>query len=160
MPLALVDSEFAKEQLILLLREWYMHPNGQIPAYEWAFGDVNPPVHAWAAIRVFEIDGRRDHAFLARDVRQHLHARFAPTWIDAAELPKALFPSEAQVEKTLDDWLLHLSIEDIERHNALGDAYATAQFFIVMLAKARREGYWNARGLLRAQKNHHWQRKR
>src|SRR3989449_4540223 len=50
-PLALVDSEFAKEQLVLLLREWYMHPNGQLPAYEWAFGDVNPPVHAWAARR-------------------------------------------------------------------------------------------------------------
>ena len=49
-PLALVDSEFAKEQLLLLLREWYMHPNGQLPAYEWAFGDVNPPVHAWAAL--------------------------------------------------------------------------------------------------------------
>jgi len=49
-----------------MLREWYMHPNGQIPAYEWAFGDVNPPVHAWAALRVFEIDGRRDHEFLAR----------------------------------------------------------------------------------------------
>ena len=49
-PLALVDPEFAKEQLVLLLREWYMHPNGQLPAYEWAFGDVNPPVHAWAAL--------------------------------------------------------------------------------------------------------------
>src|SRR5438067_6374677 len=49
-----------------MLREWYMHPNGQIPAYEWSFGDVNPPVHAWAALRVFEIDGARDHAFLAR----------------------------------------------------------------------------------------------
>ena len=49
-PLALVDPEFAKEQLLLLLREWYMHPNGQLPAYEWAFGDVNPPVHAWAAL--------------------------------------------------------------------------------------------------------------
>ncbi len=48
-PLALVDPEFAKEQLVLLCREWYMHPNGQLPAYEWAFGDVNPPVHAWAA---------------------------------------------------------------------------------------------------------------
>jgi hypothetical protein len=48
-PLALVDAEFAKEQLLLMLREWYMHPNGQLPAYEWAFGDVNPPVHAWAA---------------------------------------------------------------------------------------------------------------
>jgi hypothetical protein len=57
--LALVDSEFAKEQLILMLREWYMHPNGQLPAYEWAFGDVNPPVHAWAAWRVYKIEKRR-----------------------------------------------------------------------------------------------------
>ncbi len=55
-PLALVDPDFAKEQLILLLREWYMHPNGQLPAYEWAFGDVNPPVHAWAAWRVYKIE--------------------------------------------------------------------------------------------------------
>jgi hypothetical protein len=66
LPLAHLDPELAKEQLILLCREWYMHPNGQLPAYEWAFGDVNPPVHAWAALRVFEIDGARDHAFLAR----------------------------------------------------------------------------------------------
>ncbi len=65
-PLAHVDPEFAKGQLILLLREWYTHPEGQLPAYEWAFGDVNPPVHAWAALRVFECDGSRDHAFLAR----------------------------------------------------------------------------------------------
>ena len=64
--IARVDPGFAKEQLLLLLREWYMHPNGQIPAYEWAFGDVNPPVHAWAALRVFEIDGGRDFDFLAR----------------------------------------------------------------------------------------------
>jgi len=55
-PLALIDVDFAKEQLLLLTREWYMHPNGQLPAYEWAFGDVNPPVHAWAAWRVFEMD--------------------------------------------------------------------------------------------------------
>lgn len=61
-----LDLTFAKQQLILLCREWYMHPNGQIPAYEWAFSDVNPPVHAWAARRVFEIDGGRDVAFLAR----------------------------------------------------------------------------------------------
>jgi Mannosylglycerate hydrolase MGH1-like glycoside hydrolase domain len=54
-----VDSEFAKLQLILLMREWYMHPNGQLPAYEWAFGDVNPPVHAWSAFRVFQIDRRQ-----------------------------------------------------------------------------------------------------
>jgi len=69
-PLALVDSEFAKDQLLLLLREWYMHPNGQIPAYEWAFGDVNPPVLAWAAWRVYKIERKRrghgDHKFLKR----------------------------------------------------------------------------------------------
>ena len=65
-PLAHVDPEFAKQQLVLLCREWYMHPNGQLPAYEWSFGDVNPPVHAWAALRVFEIDGARDVAFLER----------------------------------------------------------------------------------------------
>jgi Mannosylglycerate hydrolase MGH1-like glycoside hydrolase domain len=66
--LALVDAEFAKGQLNLFLREWYMHPNGQIPAYEWALGDVNPPVHAWAAWRVYKIDkkrtGRADRQFL------------------------------------------------------------------------------------------------
>jgi hypothetical protein len=69
-PLALVDPKFAKDQLILMLREWYMHPNGQIPAYEWAFGDVNPPVHAWAAWRVYKIEKRRtgvgDRTFLER----------------------------------------------------------------------------------------------
>lgn len=69
-PLALVDPDFAKEQLVLLLREWYMHPNGQLPAYEWAFGDVNPPVHAWAAWRVYKIEkkrtGRGDQVFLER----------------------------------------------------------------------------------------------
>ena len=57
--LALIDSEFAKQQLVLITREWYMHPNGQLPAYEWAFGDVNPPVHAWAAWRVFQIDRKK-----------------------------------------------------------------------------------------------------
>ncbi len=65
---ALVDPDFAKTQLALFLREWYMHPNGQIPAYEWAFQDVNPPVHAWACWRVFKIDGKLrgqpDYAFL------------------------------------------------------------------------------------------------
>jgi hypothetical protein len=61
-----VDAEFAKGQLLLLCREWYMHPNGQLPAYEWAFGDVNPPVQAWASLRVFEIDGSDDYEFLER----------------------------------------------------------------------------------------------
>ncbi len=79
--LALVDSDFAKEQLLLMLREWYMHPNGQLPAYEWALGDVNPPVHAWAALRVYQIEekrrGRGDRKFLAR-VFQKLLLNF--TW--------------------------------------------------------------------------------
>jgi hypothetical protein len=71
LPLAMVDPQFAKEQLVLLTREWYMHPNGQMPAYEWAFGDVNPPVHAWATWRVFQMDRKRsggpgDLAFLER----------------------------------------------------------------------------------------------
>jgi hypothetical protein len=57
--LALVDPDFAKKQLVLLTREWYMHPNGQLPAYEWAFGDVNPPVHGWATWRVFQMDRKR-----------------------------------------------------------------------------------------------------
>ena len=68
--LAVVDSTFAKRQLVLMLREWYLHPNGQIPAYEWALGDVNPPVHAWAAWRVYKIEKKRtgvgDRLFLER----------------------------------------------------------------------------------------------
>ena len=67
-PFALIDPEFAKRQLGLFLREWYMHPNGQIPAYEWAFSDVNPPVHAWSCWRVYKIDaklsGKPDTRFL------------------------------------------------------------------------------------------------
>jgi hypothetical protein len=58
--IALVDPDFAKDQLVLMLREWYMHPNGQVPAYEWAFGDVNPPVHAWATYQVYLIDKARN----------------------------------------------------------------------------------------------------
>ena len=68
-PFAAIDIEFAKDQLILFLREWYMHPSGQIPAYEFAFGDANPPVHAWAALRVYEIgkaQGQPDRQFLSR----------------------------------------------------------------------------------------------
>lgn len=67
-PFSLIDPEFAKSQLALFLREWYMHPNGQLPAYEWALSDVNPPVHAWACWRVYKIDGklhgRKDTDFL------------------------------------------------------------------------------------------------
>jgi Glycosyl hydrolase family 63 C-terminal domain len=68
--LALVDSDFAKEQLALMVREWYMHPSGQLPAYEWSFSDVNPPVHAWAVWRVYKIEKKRrgvgDRTFLQR----------------------------------------------------------------------------------------------
>lgn len=68
--MALIDPDYAKEQLVLFLREWYMHPNGQIPAYEWNFSDVNPPVHAWAAWRVYRIEqrikGKADREFLER----------------------------------------------------------------------------------------------
>lgn len=70
LPVAMIDPEWAKRQLVLLLREWYMHPNGQLPAYEWNFSDVNPPVHAWAALQVFRIDrersGKSDYKFLKR----------------------------------------------------------------------------------------------
>jgi hypothetical protein len=79
-PFVRIDPHFAKEQLVLFLREWYMHPNGQIPAYEWAFSDVNPPVHAWAAWRVYKMTGapgQRDRIFLER-VFQKLLLNF--TW--------------------------------------------------------------------------------
>ncbi|WP_373528572.1 glucosidase [Nostoc sp.] len=80
-PLAMIDPDFAKYQLDVLTREWYMHPNGQIPAYEWAFGDVNPPVHAWATWRIYKIEqkmyGRTDQQFLER-VFQKLMLNF--TW--------------------------------------------------------------------------------
>jgi mannosylglycerate hydrolase MGH1-like protein len=68
-PFAALDPHFVKEQLVLFLRDWYMHPNGQIPAYEFALGDVNPPVHAWSAWRVYKMTGergRRDRLFLER----------------------------------------------------------------------------------------------
>ena len=85
LPIALVDPDFAKKQLMLLTREWYMHPNGQLPAYEWAFGDVNPPVHAWSAWRVYTIERKArgggldsgDRMFLER-VFQKLLLNF--TW--------------------------------------------------------------------------------
>ena len=79
-PIAHLDPEYAKQQMILLLREWYMHPNGQLPAYEFGFGDVNPPVHAWAAWRIYKISakrGQRDRGFLER-VFQKLLLNF--TW--------------------------------------------------------------------------------
>ena len=80
-PLAMIDPDYAKLQLSRLTREWYMHPNGQIPAYEWSFGDVNPPVEAWAAWRVYQLEqqywGRQDKDFLER-IFQKLLLNF--TW--------------------------------------------------------------------------------
>lgn len=77
LPMAKIDPAFAKQQLLLLLREWYMHPNGQLPAYEYAFHDVNPPVHAWACFRVYQITGDNDREFLSK-VFQRLLLNF--TW--------------------------------------------------------------------------------
>src|SRR5436190_5023970 len=79
LPISYVDPQYAKEQLVLFLREWYMHPSGQIPAYEFRFGDVNPPVHAWAAWRVYKVSarGERDRDFL-ESVFQKLLLNF--TW--------------------------------------------------------------------------------
>jgi len=75
-PLAMLDAQFAKDQLVLLLREWYMDPYGKLPAYEWAFSDVNPPVHAWACIRVYKMDKERtgiaDTVFLERTFQKLL----------------------------------------------------------------------------------------
>ncbi len=79
--MAHVDPEFAKAQLVLMLREWYMHSSGQLPAYEWNFSDVNPPTHAWAALRVFVLDGSRDFDFLAK-VFHKLMVNFT-WWINA-----------------------------------------------------------------------------
>jgi hypothetical protein len=75
LPMAHIDCEFAKEQLILFLREWYMHPNGSLPAYEWALSDVNPPVHAWACWNIYQAsgcEGERDREFLARTFQKLL----------------------------------------------------------------------------------------
>ena len=80
-PLSMIDPDFAKSQLILFLREWYMHPNGQLPAYEWSFGDVNPPVHAWSCLQVYKMEkektGKGDISFLEK-VFQKLLINF--TW--------------------------------------------------------------------------------
>ncbi len=86
-PMADIDNNFAREQLILFLREWYMHPNGQIPAYEWNFSDVNPPVHAWACWRVYKQTGppgRRDRLFLSRTF-QKLVVNFT-WWVNRKDL--------------------------------------------------------------------------
>jgi hypothetical protein len=87
-PFAMIDPAFAKHQLILFTREWYMHPNGELPAYEWSLGDVNPPVHAWAALRVYQIEkkmyGTGDRSFLER-IFQKLLLNFT-WWVNRKDL--------------------------------------------------------------------------
>ena len=99
-----------------------------------------------------------DDQFLSTAMRKYLGVRFKPQWVDLAQLPKAMYPGDALECLTLDDWLERFSIVLLERHNALADAYCTAQLLLVMLKKAELEGYSNVRGLLRAQTNYHWQR--
>ena len=96
--LALVDLQFAKDQLLLMLREWYMSPSGQIPAYEWNFDDVNPPVHAWAAQRIFEFEESSDgqgRPRVAGAVFQKLLLNFT-WWVNR---------KDAEVEQSLSGWL-------------------------------------------------------
>jgi DNA polymerase III epsilon subunit family exonuclease len=101
-----------------------------------------------------------DRAMLETAVERHLGMRWRATWVDAADLAIAMFPADATVHKTLDDWLARFEIAHHERHNALADALCTAQLFQVLLAKAAREGYSTLADLGRAQRYHHWQRKR
>jgi hypothetical protein len=101
----MVDPAFAKKQLDLMTREWYMKPDGALPAYEWNFSDVNPPVHAWATFRVFKIErkffGREDLDFLER-VFQKLLLNF--TWLVPSlpntSLPKLSLPNLAKASRT------------------------------------------------------------
>ena len=92
LPISYVDPQYAKEQLILFLREWYMHPNGHMPAYEFRFGDVNPPVHAWAAWRVYKVSargGERDRDFL-ESVFQKLLLNFT-WWVNRTDATVRIF---------------------------------------------------------------------
>jgi DNA polymerase-3 subunit epsilon len=100
-----------------------------------------------------------DHAFLARAMRNYLGVNFRPDWIDLYELPKAMYPADAASLKTLDEWLARFSIVHHQRHNALADAYCTAQLLLVMMGKAELEGYKSLHALLRAQRNYQWQRR-
>ena len=97
--LAHLDPAFAKYQLILICREWFQHPQGALPAYEWDFGDVNPPVHAWAALQVFAIDGARDIDFLRRVFAQapgQLHLVGQPRGCQRPERLRGRLPRPGQ----------------------------------------------------------------
>jgi DNA polymerase-3 subunit epsilon len=101
-----------------------------------------------------------DRVMIETAVERHLGIKWRPTWIDTADLVKAMFPGEATVLKTLDDWMNRFSIVHYERHNALADALCTAQLFQILLSRAAHEGYNTVADLRRAERNYHWQRKR
>jgi DNA polymerase-3 subunit epsilon len=97
-----------------------------------------------------------DHAFLAAAIRRQLGLAFRPDWIDLALLPAALYPPGSVDCRTLDDWLEHFSLAAPDRHNALGDAYSTAQLLLAMLAKARSDGITDLSALRSAQRHGRW----
>jgi DNA polymerase III subunit epsilon len=101
-----------------------------------------------------------DRVMLETAVERHLGIRWRPTWIDTADLVKAMFPAEAMELKTLDDWMNRFAIVHYERHNALADALCTAQLFQILLSRAAHEGYSSVADLRRAERNYQWQRKR
>ena len=100
-----------------------------------------------------------DQEFLSRAMHNELGIAFRPAWLDVAELPKATHPADAANTRTLDEWLARFAIVHHERHNALADAYCTAQLLLVLMAKAERDGYKTLRGLLDAQRTYQWQRR-
>ncbi len=101
-----------------------------------------------------------DREMIEAAVDRHLGMRWQPVWIDTTELVRAMFPAEAMDLKTLDDWMGRFGLVHYERHNALADALCTAQLFQILVARAQVEGYLSVKDLLRAEKQHHWQRKR
>jgi hypothetical protein len=168
--MAHIDPEYAKEQLILILREWYMHPNGQLPAYEWDFADVNPPIEAWAALRVFEIDGGRDFHFLGR-IFHKLLMNF--TWWtnnkdhgdnnlfeggfmgldNIAPLDRSTLPPEVGVLEQADStaWMATYALHLLDMallltaHDRVYEDVATKFFehFLVIAASANDAGLWD-----------------
>jgi hypothetical protein len=168
--IAHIDPTFAKAQLVLLLREWYMHPNGQLPAYEWNFSDVNPPTHAWAALAVFVLDGGRDFVFLAR-VFHKLLMNF--TWwtnnkdsggnnlfeggfmgldniapLDRSKLPKSVGTIE-QADSTA--WMANYSLDLLQIALRLADqdvsyedvASKFVEHFLTIASAANSSGMWD-----------------
>jgi len=168
--LAHVDPEFAKAQLVLLLREWYLHPKGAMPAYEWNFSDVNPPVHAWAALKVFELDGSTDFTFLAR-VFHKLVINFT-WWVNAkdagdnnvfeggflgldniAPLNRSTLPATVGVLEQADAtaWMAAYALDLLDmagrlcRHDLAYEDVATKFFehFLAISAAANSAGLWH-----------------